>query len=102
MAINYSPVSAFGLEFPNPVGLAAGFDKNGQFPSIISKLGFGHVEVGTVTPKPQPGNPGPRLFRIPQEESLVNSLGFNNLGADAMLLNIKKATPKEKEVLHWV
>ena len=93
---NYSPVSAFGLEFPNPVGLAAGFDKNGQFPSIISKLGFGHVEIGTVTPKPQPGNPGPRLFRIPQEESLVNSLGFNNLGADAMLLNIKKSYPKRK------
>ncbi|MAK47059.1 MAG: dihydroorotate dehydrogenase (quinone) [Opitutae bacterium] len=93
---NYSPVSAFGLEFPNPVGLAAGFDKNGQFPSIISKLGFGHVEIGTVTPKPQPGNPGPRLFRIPQEESLVNSLGFNNLGADAMLLNIKKSYPKGK------
>lgn len=93
---NYSPVSAFGLEFPNPVGLAAGFDKNGQFPSIISKLGFGHVEIGTVTPKPQTGNPGPRLFRIPQEESLVNSLGFNNLGADAMLLNIKKSYPKRK------
>jgi len=92
----YCPVSAFGLKFPNPVGLAAGFDKNGQFPSVISKLGFGHIEVGTVTPKPQPGNPRPRLFRIPKEESLVNSLGFNNLGADAMLLNISKSYPKGK------
>ena len=70
-----SPVSICGLDFPNQIGLAAGLDKNGQFPGISSALGFGHVEVGTVTPKPQPGNEKPRLFRVPKDKSLGINIG---------------------------
>ncbi|MFH1681300.1 MAG: quinone-dependent dihydroorotate dehydrogenase [Candidatus Eisenbacteria bacterium] len=71
-----------GLEFPNPIGLAAGFDKDGSRAHFLSRLGFGHAEIGTVTPKPQPGNPKPRLFRIPEKEALLNRMGFNNPGAE--------------------
>ncbi|WP_426058866.1 quinone-dependent dihydroorotate dehydrogenase [Hymenobacter sp. B1770] len=71
----------FGLKFPNPVGLAAGFDKNAALTDELATLGFGFVEIGTVTPRPQSGNPQPRLFRLPQDEALVNRMGFNNDGA---------------------
>ena len=74
----------FGLRFPNPVGLAAGFDKNAVLTDEMATLGFGFVEIGTVTPRPQPGNPAPRLFRLPQDEALVNRMGFNNDGAAAV------------------
>ncbi|AIZ63075.1 dihydroorotate dehydrogenase [Hymenobacter sp. DG25B] len=73
----------FGLKFRNPVGLAAGFDKNAELTDELAALGFGFVEIGTVTPRPQPGNPQPRLFRLPQDEALVNRMGFNNAGAAA-------------------
>jgi dihydroorotate dehydrogenase len=73
----------FGLKFPNPVGLAAGFDKNALLTDELATMGFGFIEIGTVTPRPQPGNPTPRLFRLPQDEALVNRMGFNNDGAAA-------------------
>ena len=78
-------VRAFGLNFPNPVGMAAGFDKHGEVPDALLRLGFGFVEVGTVTPLPQPGNPRPRLFRSTADEGVINRLGFNSEGADAVL-----------------
>lgn len=90
------PVKLFGLEFPNRVGLAAGMDKDGEFPKVIEALGFGHAEVGTVTPDGQPGNPRPRLFRYPEYGGLVNRMGFNNKGADAMLQALSKSYPKGK------
>lgn len=76
------PVQAFGLTFKNPVGLAAGYDKNALAIRGLSTLGFGHLEVGTVTPKPQPGNPRPRMFRLPEDEALINRLGFPSLGSE--------------------
>ena len=78
-------VRAFGLNFPNPVGLAAGFDKNAQVPDALLRLGFGFIEVGSVTPLPQAGNPRPRLFRLESDEGVINRLGFNNEGSAAML-----------------
>jgi dihydroorotate dehydrogenase len=78
-------VRAFGLDFPNPVGMAAGFDKHGEAPDALLKLGFGFVEVGTVTPLPQSGNPRPRLFRLDHDEGVINRLGFNSEGAAAVL-----------------
>jgi dihydroorotate dehydrogenase len=78
-------VRAFGLNFPNPVGMAAGFDKNAEVPDALLRLGFGFVEVGTVTPKPQAGNPRPRLFRLERDEAVINRLGFNGDGAEAAL-----------------
>ena len=78
-------VRAFGLNFPNPVGMAAGFDKSAEAPDALLRLGFGFVEVGTVTPKPQIGNPRPRLFRLERDEAVVNRMGFNNDGAEAVL-----------------
>ena len=78
-------VRAFGLNFPNPVGMAAGFDKSAEAPDALLRLGFGFVEIGTVTPKPQAGNPRPRLFRLERDEAVVNRMGFNNDGADAVL-----------------
>jgi len=78
-------VRAFGLNFPNPIGMAAGFDKNAEAPDGLLRLGFGFVEVGTVTPKPQIGNPRPRLFRLERDEAVVNRMGFNNDGAEAVL-----------------
>lgn len=85
------PTKAFGLTFPNPVGLAAGLDKNGAHIDALLALGFGFVEVGTVTPRPQPGNPKPRMFRLPQQEAVINRLGFNNDGVDALVRNVAKA-----------
>lgn len=79
----------FGLKFKNPVGLAAGFDKDGKYYQIMSKLGFGFIEIGTVTPLPQDGNPQPRLFRLPKDEGLINRMGFNNEGVDAMVERLK-------------
>jgi dihydroorotate dehydrogenase len=78
-------VRAFGLNFPNPVGMAAGFDKSAEAPDALLRLGFGFVEIGSVTPKPQAGNPRPRLFRLERDEAVVNRMGFNNDGADAVL-----------------
>jgi dihydroorotate dehydrogenase len=78
-------VRAFGLNFPNPIGMAAGFDKNAEVSDALLKLGFGFVEIGTVTPRPQSGNPRPRIFRLERDEAVVNRLGFNNDGAEAVL-----------------
>jgi dihydroorotate dehydrogenase len=78
-------VRAFGLNFPNPVGMAAGFDKSAEVPDALLRLGFGFAEIGSVTPKPQAGNPRPRLFRLERDEAVINRMGFNNDGADAVL-----------------
>jgi dihydroorotate dehydrogenase len=78
-------VRAFGLNFPNPIGMAAGFDKSAEVPDALLRLGFGFVEIGTVTPKPQIGNPRPRLFRLERDEAVINRMGFNNDGAEAAL-----------------
>jgi dihydroorotate dehydrogenase len=78
-------MAAFGLEFPNPIGVAAGFDKNAEVPDALLRLGFGYVEVGTVTPLPQPGNPRPRLFRLDADYAIINRLGFNSAGSEALL-----------------
>lgn len=86
-----SPRKVMGLEFPNPIGLAAGLDKNAEHIEALAALGFGFLEVGTVTPRPQPGNPAPRLFRIPRVHALVNRMGFNNLGVDRLVLNVRRA-----------
>jgi dihydroorotate dehydrogenase len=80
-------VSAFGLDFPNPVGLAAGFDKNAEAPGAMAKFGFGFVECGTVTPRPQVGNPRPRLFRLSEDQAVINRMGFNNAGMAAVARN---------------
>jgi dihydroorotate dehydrogenase len=81
-------VRAFGLNFPNPIGMAAGFDKSAEVPDALLRLGFGFVEIGTVTPKPQTGNPRQRLFRLERDEAVINRMGFNNDGADAVLLRL--------------
>ena len=85
------PTKAFGLAFPNPVGLAAGLDKNGAHIDALMVLGFGFIEIGTTTPRAQPGNPRPRMFRLPEHEALINRLGFNNEGVDALVRNVEKA-----------
>jgi dihydroorotate dehydrogenase len=85
------PVTVAGLRFPNRIGLAAGLDKNGRCIDGLGAMGFGFIEVGTVTPKAQPGNPKPRIFRLPQADALINRLGFNNEGLDAFLANVQKA-----------
>src|SRR6185503_7956751 len=85
------PVTLAGLKFPNRVGLAAGLDKNGRCIDGLGAMGFGSIEVGTVTPKAQPGNPKPRMFRLPQANALINRLGFNNDGLDAFLANVQRA-----------
>ncbi|HQR50645.1 MAG TPA: quinone-dependent dihydroorotate dehydrogenase [Methylophilaceae bacterium] len=85
------PRQVMGLTFPNPVGLAAGMDKNGAHVDALAAFGFGFIEVGTVTPRPQPGNPKPRLFRIPQARGIINRFGFNNDGVDALVENVRKA-----------
>lgn len=85
------PVDLLGLRFRNRVGLAAGLDKNGACLQAWDRLGFGFVEIGTVTPRPQPGNPRPRMFRLPEHRALINRLGFNNLGVDALLKNVEAA-----------
>ncbi len=86
------------MNFKNPVGLAAGFDKNASYLEELEALGFGFVEVGTVTPLPQPGNPRPRLFRLPKDKALINRMGFNNLGADAVAANLRKWQESRKRV----
>ena len=85
------PVRAMGLEFANPVGLAAGLDKDAAHIDALARMGFGFLEVGTVTPRPQPGNAKPRLFRLPEANALINRLGFNNVGVDAFLENVARA-----------
>ena len=88
------PTRAFGLVFPNPVGLAAGLDKNGAHIDALLSFGFGFVEVGTVTPRAQEGNPKPRMFRLPEHQAVINRLGFNNAGVDALVRNVEKAQRK--------
>jgi len=85
------PTRAFGIDFPNPVGLAAGLDKNGAHIDALSALGFGFIEIGTVTPRPQAGNPKPRMFRLPDQQAVINRLGFNNLGVDVLVRNVERA-----------
>lgn len=92
------PVELMGLTFPNRLGLAAGLDKNGIAVSAFDRAGFGFIEVGTVTPRPQPGNPRPRLFRLPEHEAIINRMGFNNLGIDALTARLA-ATPKPRALL---
>ncbi|MCW8808951.1 MAG: quinone-dependent dihydroorotate dehydrogenase [Rhodanobacter sp.] len=85
------PLTVFGIDFPNPVGLAAGLDKNAEHLDALGALGFGFIEVGTVTPLPQPGNDKPRMFRLPQHEAIINRLGFNNGGVEALLRNVQQS-----------
>lgn len=85
-----APVSAFGLQFPNPVGLAAGLDKNADYLDALGALGFGFIEVGTVTPKPQAGNAKPRLFRLQAERAIINRMGFNNKGVDHLVEQLQQ------------
>ncbi|NRB64140.1 MAG: quinone-dependent dihydroorotate dehydrogenase [Saprospiraceae bacterium] len=91
--------TVFGLTFPNPVGLAAGFDKDGQHFRAMSSLGFGFLELGTVTPRPQGGNPQPRLFRLPADEALINRMGFNNEGVEALVARLKNGKRPEGVVI---
>jgi dihydroorotate dehydrogenase len=85
------PTRAFGIDFVNPVGLAAGLDKNGAYIDALAALGFGFIEVGTTTPRAQEGNPKPRMFRLPEHEAVINRLGFNNGGVDALVRNVERA-----------
>ncbi|MGL4766763.1 MAG: quinone-dependent dihydroorotate dehydrogenase [Formosimonas sp.] len=85
------PHSCMGLNFPNRLGLAAGLDKNGEHIDVLAALGFGFIEIGTVTPRPQSGNPQPRLFRLPQACAIINRMGFNNLGVDNLIDNVKRS-----------
>ena len=85
------PRTVMGLSFPNPVGLAAGLDKDGAYIDALAAQGFGFIEIGTVTPRPQPGNPRPRMFRLPEAQAIINRMGFNNHGADALVENVKRA-----------
>ena len=89
------PIEKMGLTFKNPVGLAAGFDKDGQYLGILPKLGFGCIEVGTVTPRPQLGNPQPRLFRLPEDQALINRMGFNNEGLSALRQRLEKLKSRD-------
>jgi dihydroorotate dehydrogenase len=84
-----APCKVMGLEFKNPVGLAAGFDKNGDYIDALAVMGFGFIELGTVTPRLQPGNPLPRLFRLPKQQAVINRMGFNNKGVDYLVSRIK-------------
>ncbi len=88
------PLTVMGLNFANPVGLAAGLDKNGDYIDALAALGFGSIEIGTVTPRPQPGNPKPRLFRLVSERAIINRMGFNNLGVDYLLQQVEKSQYK--------
>lgn len=89
----FGKLQRFGLEFPNPVGLAAGFDKNGTAAQALAALGFGSIEVGSVTSEPQPGNPRPRLFRLPKDRALINRAGFNNCGAAGLAAHLRRHRP---------
>jgi dihydroorotate dehydrogenase len=95
-AMVQDPVELAGLKFPNRVGLAAGLDKNARCIDGLAGLGFGFIEVGTVTPKGQPGNPKPRMFRLPQANALINRLGFNNDGLEAFIANVKRSSFRER------
>ncbi len=86
----HDPVNVMGLDFPNKVGLAAGLDKNGDYFNAMGELGFGFIEIGTVTPLAQPGNPAPRLFRLPEQEAIINRMGFNNKGVAHLVAQVKK------------
>lgn len=88
------PVKVMGIDFPNRVGLAAGLDKNGEAIDGLARLGFGFIEIGTVTPRAQPGNPRPRMFRLPEVKGIINRMGFNNHGVDALLANVRAAKYK--------
>ena len=88
------PVTVMGLNFDNPVGLAAGLDKNGDYIDALAGLGFGSIEIGTITPRPQPGNPKPRLFRLPEHQAIINRMGFNNQGIDYLLQQVEKSQYK--------
>lgn len=94
------PITLAGLKFPNRVGMAAGLDKNARCIDALGAMGFGFVEVGTVTPKAQPGNPKPRMFRLPQARALINRLGFNNEGLDAFLRNVQQAQFRKQNRQH--
>jgi dihydroorotate dehydrogenase len=85
------PRTVMGLNFPNPIGLAAGLDKNGEYIDGLAALGFGFLEIGTVTPRAQPGNPKPRLFRLPEAQAIINRMGFNNEGVDHLLQQVSQA-----------
>lgn len=85
------PTEVMGITFPNRVGLAAGLDKNGEAIDGLARIGFGFLEIGTITPRPQPGNPRPRLFRLPEVEGIINRMGFNNHGVDALIANVRGA-----------
>lgn len=88
------PTKLLGMTLDNPVGLAAGLDKNGEHVDALLALGFGFIEIGTVTPRPQPGNPKPRLFRLPEQRAVINRMGFNNDGVDALVRNVERAQRK--------
>jgi dihydroorotate dehydrogenase len=88
--VRSQPVRCMGLEFPNPVGVAPGLDKNGDYFEALGDLGFGFVEIGTITPRPQPGNPKPRVFRLPEAQAMINRLGFNNKGVDHLVGQVRK------------
>jgi len=92
--IKTAPITMMGLAFPNRVGLAAGLDKNGDCIDALGALGFGFIEIGTVTPRPQTGNPRPRLFRLPQAQAIINRMGFNNKGVDFLVENVKRCRYK--------
>jgi dihydroorotate dehydrogenase len=92
-AVDAAPVKVMGIDFPNPVGLAAGLDKNGDHIAGLAALGFGFLEIGTVTPRPQEGNPQPRLFRLPRAEAIINRMGFNNFGVDHLVKRVQRAAP---------
>ena len=86
-----STVEVMGLRFPNRIGLAAGLDKNGEAIDGLARLGFGFLEIGTITPRPQPGNPRPRMFRLPEVRGIINRMGFNNHGVDVLLAHVRAA-----------
>lgn len=89
--VESSPVTVMGIDFPNSVGLAAGLDKNGDYINALAAIGFGFIEIGTVTPRPQAGNPKPRLFRLPEAQAIINRMGFNNLGVEHLVEQVKIA-----------
>jgi dihydroorotate dehydrogenase len=89
--VTNKPVTVMGIEFPNSLGLAAGLDKNGECINAFSAMGFGFIEIGTVTPRPQPGNPKPRIFRLPEANAVINRMGFNNKGVDYLVSQVRAA-----------
>jgi dihydroorotate dehydrogenase len=93
-ALKKDPITLWGLTFKNRIGMAAGFDKNGEAVAGLARLGFGHVEVGTVTPRPQPGNARPRVFRLPEDGAIINRYGFNSAGAEAVYKNLSLISPE--------